>query len=139
MEKAMRSRAETMDGEERLIYEAFADSIESLVRTLASNAGMKPIITMTTLKKKHSSSNGAAYAPLLHRIGRRNQAGQQESLLHRDSGIHVRGPENINRTRKPACNRKHNLARRSTKGLIFSNIERSPFDGGTRATLEAVG
>ncbi|MBO3754936.1 MAG: hypothetical protein FGF53_08715, partial [Candidatus Brockarchaeota archaeon] len=107
MEKAMRSRAETMDGEERLIYEAFADSIESLVRTLASNAGMKPIITMTTLKKKHSSSNGAAYAPLLHRIGRRNQAGQQESLLHRDSGIHVFRAENINRTRKPACNRKH--------------------------------
>ncbi|MEM1557919.1 MAG: thermosome subunit beta [Thermoproteota archaeon] len=61
IEKAVRSRAETMEGEERLIYEAFANSVESLVRTLVANVGMKPIVTMTILKKKHSLSDGTIY------------------------------------------------------------------------------
>ncbi|MBO3799449.1 MAG: thermosome subunit [Candidatus Brockarchaeota archaeon] len=61
IEKTIRSRANTMEGEERLIYEAFANSIESLVRTLVTNTGMKPVAAMTMLKKKHSSSDGATY------------------------------------------------------------------------------
>jgi len=59
--KTLRKKAETMEGEERMIYEAFADSLESLVMTLINNSGMKPIVAMTTLKKKHLSSDGAAY------------------------------------------------------------------------------
>jgi len=61
IEKVIRRKAETMEGEEKLIYEAFADSVESLVRTLVVNTGMKPIVTMTMLKKKHSSNDGATY------------------------------------------------------------------------------
>ncbi|MDW8033727.1 MAG: thermosome subunit beta [Nitrososphaerota archaeon] len=61
IEKAIRRKAETMEGEERLVFESFADSIESLVRTLVTNVGMKPMTTMAILKKKHMNSDGATY------------------------------------------------------------------------------
>jgi len=56
----LRRSAETRVEEDRLIYEAFADSVESLVRTLATNVGMKPLATMSLLNGKHSK-DGAGY------------------------------------------------------------------------------
>ncbi|MGQ9597151.1 MAG: thermosome subunit beta [Thermoproteota archaeon] len=59
--RTVRSSAEKRGEESRLIYEAFANSIESLVRTLVNNAGMKPLTTMPLLNKKHSSKEGVGY------------------------------------------------------------------------------
>lgn len=56
---ALRS-ADNQSEEDRLVYEAFAESVESLVRTLATNVGMKPLTTMSLLKSKHSK-NGSEY------------------------------------------------------------------------------
>lgn len=61
MVKSIRSKAESQEGEERLIYEAFADSVESLVKTLAANTGMKPLTTIPILDNKHSSKGGVGY------------------------------------------------------------------------------
>ncbi|MEM3648234.1 MAG: thermosome subunit beta [Thermoproteota archaeon] len=58
--RALRRSAENQSEEDRLIYEAFAESVESLVRTLATNVGMKPLTTMSLLNSKHSK-DGAGY------------------------------------------------------------------------------
>ncbi|MEM3389355.1 MAG: thermosome subunit beta [Thermoproteota archaeon] len=58
--RALRRNAEKQTEEDRLIYEAFAESVESLVRTLATNVGMKPLTTMALLNSKHSK-DGAGY------------------------------------------------------------------------------
>ncbi|MDR5657594.1 thermosome subunit beta [Halodesulfurarchaeum sp. HSR-GB] len=48
--EAVRSRATGIDGPEQLAAEAFADALESLPKTLARNAGVDPIDTLTTLR-----------------------------------------------------------------------------------------
>ncbi|MBO3753359.1 MAG: thermosome subunit [Candidatus Brockarchaeota archaeon] len=57
---ALRRSADNQSEEDRLVYEAFAESVESLVRTLATNVGMKSLTTMSLLKSKHSK-NGSGY------------------------------------------------------------------------------
>ncbi|MCX8183358.1 MAG: thermosome subunit, partial [Crenarchaeota archaeon] len=58
--RALRRSAENQSEEDRLIYEAFAESVEALVRTLATNVGMKPLTTMALLNSKHSN-DGTGY------------------------------------------------------------------------------
>lgn len=58
--RTLKRSAENQAEEDRLIYEAFADSVESLVRTLVNNVGMKPLTTMSLLNSKHSK-DGAGY------------------------------------------------------------------------------
>lgn len=58
--RTLRRSMENQGDEDRLIYEAFADSVESLVRTLANNVGMKSLTTMSLLNSKHSK-DGAGY------------------------------------------------------------------------------
>ncbi|MGM0370939.1 MAG: thermosome subunit beta [Halobacteriota archaeon] len=47
---AVRSRATGIDGPEQLAAAAFADALEALPKTLARNAGVDPIDTLTTLR-----------------------------------------------------------------------------------------
>ncbi|MGQ9479202.1 MAG: thermosome subunit beta [Thermoproteota archaeon] len=60
IERAIRNSAEKMDGEDRLIYEAFADAVRSMVTTLAANTGMRSLTIMPTLDKKHAEG-GKSY------------------------------------------------------------------------------
>ncbi len=48
----LRSWAKSLEGREQLAAEKFADSLESLPLTLAENAGMDPIDTLTLLRSK---------------------------------------------------------------------------------------
>ncbi|AOW79833.1 thermosome subunit alpha [Halodesulfurarchaeum formicicum] len=48
--EAVRSRATGIDGPEQLAAESFADALEALPKTLARNAGVDPIDTLTTLR-----------------------------------------------------------------------------------------
>ncbi len=50
----LRQHATTLSGREQLAVQAFADAIEIVPRTLAENAGLDPIDTLTELKSKHS-------------------------------------------------------------------------------------
>ncbi len=66
--KRMRSFAETLSGREQLAVQAFADSLEVIPRTLAENAGLDPIDSLTELKAKHDK--GEAMAGLNVNTGR---------------------------------------------------------------------
>ena len=48
----LRSWAKTLEGREQLAAEKFADALESIPLTLAENAGMDPINTITVLRSK---------------------------------------------------------------------------------------
>ena len=48
----LRSWAKTLEGREQLAAEKFADALESIPLTLAENAGMDPIDTITVLRSK---------------------------------------------------------------------------------------
>jgi len=48
----IRSWAKSLEGREQLAAEKFADSLESIPLTLAENAGMDPIDTLTTLRSR---------------------------------------------------------------------------------------
>ena len=48
----LRSWAKTLEGREQLAAEKFADALESIPLTLAENAGMDPIDTITILRSK---------------------------------------------------------------------------------------
>ncbi len=62
MEAANRLRdyAKTVGGREQLAIEAFADSLESIPRALAENAGLDPIDMIVALRAKHQK-DGARY------------------------------------------------------------------------------
>ncbi|MCX6775099.1 MAG: thermosome subunit beta [DPANN group archaeon] len=51
--KQLRLFADTLSGREQLAVEAFAESLEIIPRTLAENAGLDPIDTLTELKARH--------------------------------------------------------------------------------------
>ncbi len=51
--KRMRAFADTLSGREQLAVQAFADALEVIPRTLAENAGLDPIDSLTELKSKH--------------------------------------------------------------------------------------
>jgi chaperonin GroEL (HSP60 family) len=51
--KALRKFADSLNGREQLAVEAFADAVETIVRTLAENAGLDPIDILTELKSAH--------------------------------------------------------------------------------------
>lgn len=51
--KALRKFADSLSGREQLAVEAFADSMETIVKTLAENAGLDPIDVLTELKSAH--------------------------------------------------------------------------------------
>ena len=53
----LRKFANSLSGREQLAVLAFADSIEVIPRTLAENAGLDPIDTMTELKSSHDKNN----------------------------------------------------------------------------------
>ena len=46
-----------MSGREQLALKAFAQSLEVIPRTLAENAGLDPIDTLTALKSAHEKNN----------------------------------------------------------------------------------
>ncbi len=52
--------ADSIGGKEALAVRAFADSIESIVRTLAENGGLDPIDTIAKLRAKHEE-DGASF------------------------------------------------------------------------------
>ena len=51
--KELRAYAETIGGKEQLAIEAFAESLESIPRTLAENAGLDPINALVGVKSAH--------------------------------------------------------------------------------------
>jgi thermosome len=53
--KRLRTYAKTVGGREQLAIDEFANSLESIPETLAENAGLDPIETLTELKKRHES------------------------------------------------------------------------------------
>lgn len=53
--KRLRAYAKTLGGREQLAIDEFAHSLESIPETLAENAGLDPIDTITELKQRHES------------------------------------------------------------------------------------
>jgi len=51
--KVLRKFADSLSGREQLAVMAFADSMETIVKTLAENAGLDPIDVLTELKSAH--------------------------------------------------------------------------------------
>ncbi len=51
--KGLRSFASTLSGREQLAVQAFADAMEIIPRTLAENAGLDPIDSLTKLRSAH--------------------------------------------------------------------------------------
>src|SRR3989344_4826861 len=58
--KRMREFADTLSGREQLAVQAFADALEVIPRTLAENAGLDPIDSLTELKSKHDKGETMA-------------------------------------------------------------------------------
>lgn len=58
--KELRKYSQTLSGKEQLAVNAFADSLEIIPRTLAENAGLDPIDTLTELKSEHDKGNVTA-------------------------------------------------------------------------------
>jgi len=56
--KRLRDYARKVGGREQLAIEAFADSIESIPRTLAENAGLDPIDILVDMRSKHEKPEG---------------------------------------------------------------------------------
>jgi thermosome len=58
--KELRDYATTVGGREQLAIEAFADSVESIPKTLAENAGLNTIDILVALRSAHQKRNGSA-------------------------------------------------------------------------------
>jgi thermosome len=56
--KELQGYAVEIGGREQLAIQAFAESLESIPRTLAENAGMDSIDTLVSLRNKHKKDNG---------------------------------------------------------------------------------
>jgi chaperonin GroEL (HSP60 family) len=59
--KRLRDYASTIGGREQLAVEAFADSLETVPKTLAENAGLEPIDIMVELRSAHEKPKGYSY------------------------------------------------------------------------------
>jgi len=57
LSKALRDHATTVAGKEQLAVQAFAQSLEIIPVTLAENAGLDPIDTLTDLSNAHAKGN----------------------------------------------------------------------------------
>lgn len=59
MEVSVRTRAaaQTKQGAEQYCWKAFADALELIPYTLAENAGLSPIETVTELRAQHANGN----------------------------------------------------------------------------------
>ncbi|MFB6352525.1 MAG: TCP-1/cpn60 chaperonin family protein, partial [Halobacteriales archaeon] len=57
---SLRDFADSVGGREQLAVEAFADAIEVVPRTLATNAGLDPIDTLVELRAAHDAGETAA-------------------------------------------------------------------------------
>jgi chaperonin GroEL (HSP60 family) len=55
MSKILRKYAETLPGKEQLAAKVFAECLESIVVTLAENAGLQPIDVLSELRSRHDS------------------------------------------------------------------------------------
>jgi chaperonin GroEL (HSP60 family) len=55
----IRDRAASIEGRRQLAVEAFADAVDVLPRTLASNVGMDPIDALVELRSQHDSEGRA--------------------------------------------------------------------------------
>jgi chaperonin GroEL (HSP60 family) len=55
----IRDRAASIEGRRQLAVEAFADAVDVLPRTLASNVGMDPIDALVELRSRHDSEGRA--------------------------------------------------------------------------------
>ncbi len=60
LSKRLRSFADTLSGREQLAVQAFSEALEVVPRTLAENAGLDPIDTLTDLKSKHDKGESMA-------------------------------------------------------------------------------
>ncbi len=58
--KKMREFSETLSGREQLAVQAFAETLEVIPRTLAENAGLDPIDSLTALKARHDKGDAMA-------------------------------------------------------------------------------
>ncbi len=56
----LRDEAAKIGGREQLAFEAFAESLEAVPRTLAENAGLDPIDILIELRKSHKAGNKTA-------------------------------------------------------------------------------
>jgi chaperonin GroEL (HSP60 family) len=56
--KGLREYADTVGGREALAVNAFADTMEIILRTLAENAGLDPIDILVQLRSVHEKENG---------------------------------------------------------------------------------
>ena len=59
LSKRLKDYARKVGGREQLAIEAFADTLESIPRTLAENAGLDPIDIMVSLRAAHDRKQGA--------------------------------------------------------------------------------
>ena len=57
LSKQLMKYSESLSGREQLAVKAFAESMEVIPRTLAENAGLDPIDTLTELKSAHDAGN----------------------------------------------------------------------------------
>jgi len=66
LSKGLMDYAIEIGGREQLAIQAFAESLESIPRTLAENAGMDPIDTLVALRTKHKKGDGIAFGVDVH-------------------------------------------------------------------------
>ncbi len=60
LSKRLRDYASKVGGREQLAIEAFADTLETIPKTLAENAGLDPIDIMVALRSAHDKKTGVA-------------------------------------------------------------------------------
>jgi len=61
LSKKLRDYAVKVGGREQLAIEAFAETLETVPKTLADNAGLDPIDIMVSLRSAHEKKDGLAY------------------------------------------------------------------------------
>jgi len=81
----LRDEAAKVGGREQIAFESFAESLETIPRTLAENAGLDPIDILIELRKAHRSGQKNAGVNVL--------AGKVDDML----GLHVLEPIRVGR------------------------------------------
>ena len=81
----LRDEAAKVGGREQIAFESFAESLETIPRTLAENAGLDPIDILIELRKAHKSGQKNAGVNVL--------AGKVDDML----GLHVLEPIRVGR------------------------------------------
>ncbi len=86
--ESVRSLAPSIDGREQLAVEAYADALEVIPRTLARNAGLDSLDTLTTLRRYHAAGHTeagiAADGSVVESVGDR---GGYDASLVRTTGL----------------------------------------------------